>query len=32
MKRKISRYLENLLETQNNIVEIFFMFKILEVK
>ena len=32
MKRKISKYLSNLLETQTHIVEIFFMYKIFEVK
>ena len=32
MKRKISKYLQNLLETQSHIIEIFFMFKIFEVK
>jgi len=32
MKRKISKYLSNLLETQTHIVEMFFMYKIFEVK
>ena len=32
IKRKMSKYLQNLLETQTHIVEIFFMFKIFEVK